>query len=124
MFVIDAKRYQGRPHLSVEGGLFRPRIEKLVIGTRNGTKLVAGVHKQRDLVRTDLERKGLGRMQVTGMLCFVEADWPLIGGSFTVEGLHVLWPKKAADQLLKPGSLDNEQIHALHRLLATAFPPA
>ena len=27
--VIDAKKYAGRPHLKIEGGLLRPRVEKL-----------------------------------------------------------------------------------------------
>src|SRR5690606_35761953 len=30
VFVVDAKRYRGRPRLQVEGGLFRPRIERLL----------------------------------------------------------------------------------------------
>jgi hypothetical protein len=38
-----------------------------------------------------------------GMLCFVDGDWPLIWGSFTIDGLHVLWPKAAAKQLTRPG---------------------
>ena len=46
VFVIDAKRYKGRPQLRVEGGPFRPRVEKLMVGTRDQTKLVEGVHKQ------------------------------------------------------------------------------
>lgn len=40
------------------------------------------------------------------MLCFVEADWPLIGGDFTVAGLNVLWPKKTASHIVKPGAVD------------------
>ena len=59
-----------------------------------------------------------------GMLCFVDGDWPLIGGSFTIGGLHVLWPKAAAKQLIRPGSLEEAQRRTLHRILAAAFPPA
>ena len=33
------------------------------------------------------------------MLCFVEADWPLMGGDFTIAGVSVLWPKKAASHI-------------------------
>lgn len=32
VYVIDAKKYRGRPHLKVEGGLLRPRVEKLLVG--------------------------------------------------------------------------------------------
>nr|WP_235523401.1 nuclease-related domain-containing protein [Cellulomonas sp. Root485] len=52
VYVIDAKRYAGRPTLRVEGGVIRPRTSRLVIGSRDGTKLVEGVHKQVGLVRT------------------------------------------------------------------------
>jgi hypothetical protein len=51
VYVIDAKKYRGRPHLKVEGGLLRPRVEKLLVGTRNCTSLVDGVLKQVDIVR-------------------------------------------------------------------------
>lgn len=47
VFVIDAKRYRNqRPTLRVEGGLFSPRRELLLVGGRNRSPLVDGVHKQ------------------------------------------------------------------------------
>jgi hypothetical protein len=32
-------------------------------------------------------------------MCFVTADWPLIGGTFTTRGVHVLWPKRLTELL-------------------------
>ena len=90
VYVIDAKKYKGRPSLKVEGGILRPRVEKLLVGTRDHTKLVDGVLKQVDLVRAIVGDD----IPVTGVLCFIEADWPLIGGAFTTRGVEVLWPKK------------------------------
>ncbi|WP_231494950.1 nuclease-related domain-containing protein [Cellulomonas sp. KRMCY2] len=124
VFVIDAKRYKGRPHLRVVGGLFRPRVEMLVVGTRDQTKLVQGVHKQVDLVHGALEAAGLADVPVRGVLCFVEADWPLFGGSFVIDGVGVLWPKKLAEQLATPGALDDAMTERVHRALAIAFPLA
>jgi len=124
VFVIDAKRYKGRPHLRVEGGLFRPRVAKLVVGTRDQTRLVEGVHKQVDLVRAALEAAGLADVPVRGVLCFVEANWPLIGGSFVIDGISVLWPKKLAEQLVATGPLDDAMTERVHRALAAAFPAA
>jgi len=124
VFVIDAKRYKGRPHLRVEGGLFRPRVEKLVVGTRDQTKLVQGVHKQVDLVRAALGGAGLSDLPVRGVLCFVEADWPLFGGSFAIDDVWVLWPKKLAEQLVAAGPLDDAMTERVHRALAAAFPAA
>jgi hypothetical protein len=34
------------------------------------------------------------QVTVQGVLCFVEADWPLLGGSFTTRGVEVMWPKQ------------------------------
>jgi Nuclease-related domain len=37
IWVIDAKRYKGRPELKIEGGILRPRVEKLFVGRRDCT---------------------------------------------------------------------------------------
>lgn len=120
VLVIDAKRYVGqRPALVVEGGLIRPRVEKLRVGSRDQTKLVDGVIKQVELVA------GLvgDALPVRGCLCFIEADWPLIGGAFTVRGVDVLWPKRLYPQLATTGPFD-ASVAEVHALLAAALPPA
>jgi hypothetical protein len=124
VLVIDAKKYKGRPSLRVEGGLFRPRVEKLMVGSRDCTKLVAGVHKQLGVVTAALQSSGLSRIPVSGMLCFVEADWPLIGGDFSIAGLRVLWPRKAAGYIAQPGELDAVTAQQAHRALSVSFPSA
>jgi hypothetical protein len=124
VFVVDAKKYRGRPSLRVEGGLIRPRVEKLIVGSSDRTRLAAGVQKQVDLVRSALQKAEFGQIPVSGMLCFVEADWPLIGGDFTIANLRVLWPRKAADRIARPGNVDDETAQHVHRILASAFPPA
>jgi hypothetical protein len=96
IWVIDAKRYKGRPELKIGGGILRPRVEKLLVGRRDCTKLVDGMLKHVDVVR-DL----VGDVPVTGTLCFIEADWPLIGGAFSTHGVHVLWPKRLAKVLME-----------------------
>jgi hypothetical protein len=117
IWVIDAKRYKGRPELKIEGGIVRPRVEKLLVGRRDCTKLVDGVLKQIALVR-----EVVGDLPVTGALCFVEADWPLIGGAFATRGVHVLWPKRLAKQLVEAeGSVD---VPATRQALASHFMPA
>ncbi|MCR6647279.1 MAG: NERD domain-containing protein [Cellulomonas sp.] len=124
VWVIDAKRYTGRPTLRVDGGIIRPRTTRLTVGSRDCTKLVEGVQRQVGLVTAALSAAGLGDIRVHGELCFVQADWPLIGGAFQIDGVDVLWPKKLADLLVAPGSLDPDVVEAAHRALASAFPVA
>ena len=118
IWVIDAKRYKGKPELRVEGGILRPRAEKLLVGRRDCTELVDGVLKQVEHVR-DL----VGDIPITGALCFVEADWPLIGGAFTTRGVHVLWPKRLVSLLTEaePGAVD---VAAVRESVATRFKSA
>ena len=125
VFVIDAKRYVGkRPTLRVEGGLFRQRTESLMVGSRDCTKLVEGVHHQLALVQGVLQRAQLTDVPVRGMLCFIEAEWPTFGGAFAIDGLDVLWPKKASEHIARPGPFDAAAVDQLHKMLAAAFPPA
>ena len=117
IWVIDAKRYKGRPELKLEGGLLRPRVEKVLVGRRDCTTLVDGVLKQIDLVQ-----EVVGELPVTGALCFVEADWPLVGGAFTTRSVHALWPKRLTKLLSDAeGSVD---VPATRDALALHFKPA
>ncbi len=94
--------------------MIRPRVEKLLVGRRDRTKLVDGVIKQVDVVRGVVGDE----VAVHGVLCFVEADWPLVGGSFTTRGVDVLWPRKLYPILQKDGPGSVEVVDQLHRALA------
>jgi hypothetical protein len=96
IWVIDAKRYHGRPQLKVDGGILRPRVERVLVGRRDCTKLVDGVLKQVAMVR-----EAAGPFPVTGALCFVDADWPLVGGAFTSREVRAVWPKLLAKLLIE-----------------------
>lgn len=120
VYVIDAKKYKGRPQLKIEGGLLRPRVEKLLVGTRDCTRLVDGMLKQVDVVRGIVG----GDVPVHGVLCFVEADWPMIGGSFTTRGVETLWPKRLYPKLQADGPLLPQTVAEVHRCLAVSLPSA
>ena len=120
IYVIDAKTYKGRPQLKVEGGFLRPRVEMLLVGGRDGTKLVDGPLRQTETVRATIGSD----VPIHGVLCFVGADWPLVGGSFNVNGVEALWPKRLASKLHAEGPLDRKRIGTLHQRLAFALPPA
>lgn len=96
VLVIDAKRYvDKRPSLRVTGGLFSPRRETLLVGGREQTKLVDGMLRQVALVAAEVPD-----VPARGYLCFVESDWPLIGGEFTINGIEVLWPRLLKKRVL------------------------
>ena len=95
-----------------------------MIGSRDHTSLVAGVHKQVRLVGGALESAGLAHIPTFGMLCFVEAQWPILGGDFTIDNVEVLWPAKAVKPVTSPGSFGGDEIEAVFRALALRFPPA
>jgi hypothetical protein len=121
VWVVDAKRYKDkRPALHVEGGFLRPRKESLRIGGRDGTKLVNGLQSQVERIAAALDDAAI---PVTGVLCFLEADWPLIGGSFTVNGTYVTWPRLLIKRMVEApiGTFD---VDAVHARLATEFPTA
>lgn len=121
VWVIDAKRYKDkRPELRIEGGLFRPRVELLRIGGRDGTKLVDGVKSQVDRVREALADDTI---PIRGVLCFLEADWPLLGGHFLVDAVHIVWPKLLVRRMIEApaNAFDVSEAHAR---LAETFPVA
>jgi hypothetical protein len=123
VWVIDAKRYKGqRPSLHVEGGIMRPRVEMLRVAGRDKTKLVNGMQNQISLVSAALSDASVA---VHGALCFVEADWPLIGGSFEVNGIDVLWPRLLVKRLTETSAVGGSvDVDILHSRLAVAFPVA
>lgn len=132
IWVIDAKKYQGRPSLKVEGGILRQRTERLLVGSRDCTKLVDGVLKQVALIEDALLPGGRpegpgrpwGRVPVRGVLCVVEADWPLLARPFKTRDVLIAAPKKIYPELQAAGPLALTAIGEIHRHLAGAFPPA
>jgi hypothetical protein len=119
IWVIDAKRYAGRrPVLRRTRPRHGPMIETLVVGGRNCTQRVDSVLWQLEVIQAVT-----GPVPVVGALCFVDAKWPLFGGSFTTRGVHVLWPKRLAKMIRreKRGAVD---VAGVRELLAVRLPAA
>lgn len=88
------------------------------MGRRDCTKLVDGVLKQVEVIRSLVPD-----MPVTGVLCFVEADWPLIGAFFQTRGVHVLSPRRLAKRLAQEPNGDVD-VPATLESVAARFKPA
>ncbi len=53
------------------------------------------------------------------VLCFVEADWPLLSGNFTTREVHALWPQRLYPKLEAEDPLADDTIAEIHRTLAS-----
>lgn len=125
VYVIDTKRYRGK--IEVRSPLFgKP---KLVIAGRDRTKLVEGLARQVDVVKTVLAPVASG-VQVHGCLCFVApeglfADVGLpIMRTLRINGFPLYSARRLAKQLNQAGSVDPEQIARVCAELAERLPPA
>lgn len=118
VWVIASRRYAGRP--SPQGGTLSRRTQTLQLGSRTAARLVESVARQPEAVQAELGDS----IPVSAMLCILDADWPVFGGAFTVDGVRVLWPKKACEVIETGHRLSIGQINDVHHQLAAAFPAA
>lgn len=119
VFVIDAKALKGSVRVK------RPLFGKpqLMINGRNRTKLLDGLDRQLDAVRAALDTSGHADISAHGVLCFTQADLPLLG-TLEMRGHQLLYRKALAKRLNATGRLDAAAIHLIAGALAAAFPRA
>jgi hypothetical protein len=117
VFVIDAKAWHGK--VKVSTALFAK--PKLLIGRRDCTRLLDGLDRQIAAVRECLLERHAD-VALRGVLCFTNADLPLLGTP-TPNGHLLLYRKALAKRLNVAGPLKPAAIEELARLLARAFPP-
>ena len=118
VWVIDAKRCAGRPQLKASGGLFRPRVQKLYVGSRDCTSLVDGVLDQVAHVQA-----GMADIPVHPVLCFVDSDWDLLAGPIEISGVRVTTPRRLKRALSKEAE-GPFPVAAMANAIAARFPPA
>lgn len=118
IWVIDAKHYKGRPERRAEGGLFRERTERLFVAGRDRSNLIDGLLNQVSRVQ-----QATGTTPVTGVLCFIDADWPLFETMFRLRNAYVTSPRQLTKLITKDrtGGIDPARTAAY---LAERFPAA
>lgn len=119
VFVIDAKAVKGKVRVS-QPLLAEP---KLMIAGRNRAKLLDRLDRQVTAVQRALVAAGRAEVPVRGVLCFTEADLPLLGSS-QIRGYRLHHCRGAARKLNRPGPFAADAIDTIARELAVAFPPA
>lgn len=122
VYIIDAKNIDGK--VRIDAPLFGPK--RLMINGRNRTKLIDGLDRQVEAIKAALGSASwplAWEIPVHGVLCFLSADLPLLGG-LRMRGHHILRRRAVVKRLEAPGPLDDTAIRSLADHLATAFPAA
>jgi hypothetical protein len=121
VWVIDAKRYEGRVERRDVGG-WRTVDERLYINGRDQTRLANAMGWQVEAVQTVLTNAGLSSVPVHSALCFTDSDWGLFAKPFQIDGVWVTWAKKLVEMVLCPTELRVTDFDRLAQILATALP--
>jgi len=125
VWAIDAKNYTGKVQRIDKGGWFSTD-ERLYVGRRDCTKLVAGMAKQVDAIATALGEPVIQEFEVPirAALCFVDAEWSLFAKPFALDGVWVGWARALGASLQEDGGLAPEHVRLLARRVGDALPPA
>jgi len=118
VFVIDAKAVRGKVRIA------RPLLGKprLLVRGRSRPKLLAGLDRQVAAVRQALAGSGHADVPVEGVLCFTDAELPLLGRE--IAGHRLLYCRGLARKLNRGGPLSADAIETLALALSDAFPAA
>lgn len=117
VWVIDAKRYRDR-RVSVQAPLLGQA--KLLVGGSDKTKLAEALSRQVAAVRAVVDRVE-PRVPIESALCFVDADWPLLGRR-SFHGHLLTSPRRLAKHVCTPGQLPIALVERLAHALDEAFP--
>lgn len=101
MWVIDAKRYRGLIERVDRGGWLRTD-HRLMVGGRDRTARVAGVHRQVADVYQVLDGVDFD-IPVHRALCFVDAEFRLFAKAFTIDGVLVTGLRALLTRLVESG---------------------
>ena len=68
---------------------------------------------------------GVGRIRPgRGMLCFIDAEWPLFSKPFELAGVVGTWPKRMRELLVRRGPHDPTTVHLIAAKLDKGLRPA
>lgn len=119
VFVIDAKAHSGK--VQIDRPLFGST--KLRIAGRDRAELIDGLDRQVAAVRDALGRVGHVDVPIRGVLCFTNADLPLLR-TLRIRGHVLLYRKALAARLNADGKLNADEIEAIAHELARELPRA
>jgi hypothetical protein len=119
VFVVDSKRYEGQVRTKEMGGLLSGSDLRLMVGRRDCTRLAAAMEWQVAAVKGALD----GNLTpVRPVLCFIDAEWPLLGGPREFKGVLIESERSLRRRITEAGELDAEAVRELAMVLAHRFP--
>lgn len=121
VFVVDAKRYEGRIRIRDVGGFFK-RDERLYVGRRDCSHLAENMAWQIEAVKRAVTGDGDLAPPITPVLCFVRGDWPLLSPPDSYRGVRLEGTRSIKKLVRSAQVLDGAAIDRLTRVLAAAFP--
>jgi len=105
------------------GGLFSPRRSELFVGGRRKAGLLNGLEPQENAVLDALSELELPPGYIVQpVLCFINADWSLLSGNLSVDGVPVVGPHGLKKLVQKPGPLDAQTRQQIYGYLAERLP--
>jgi hypothetical protein len=122
VFVVDAKRYDGRIEIRNKGNLFRPD-HRLYVGRRDCSALADGLTWQVEAVTATLSAAGVDPLPpISPVLCFIDGDWPLIAPPKSFRGVRLDGPKALRKAMLAATTLDHSTVDRIASLIAARLP--
>lgn len=122
VFVVDAKRYEGRIEIRNKGWFLRPDY-RLYVGRRDCSALATGLGWQVEAVTAALIAAGVEPLpHVTPVLCFIDGDWPVFGAPDEFAGVRLEGPKSLRRIATATAILGSGEVDHLARVIGSALP--
>jgi Nuclease-related domain len=124
VWVIDAKLYQGKVERRTSGPIWRRELS-VFVGGRDRTKVIHGMSRQLDAVRSSIAPDPLAAdVVIRPAVCFVDSDWPLFAKPFEISGVLVTWPHKLVERIAAAGPLTATGVARIANRIGVALPAA
>jgi Nuclease-related domain len=126
VYAVDAKNIKGKVQRIDRGG-WLSTDRRLYVAGRDRTALVDGMTGQLSAIRSAIGRPLIEELElsVTGVLCFVEAEWPLfLARPLRLGSIWIEWSRSLAERLRSTGALSPEDVRRLAVHIGQALPSA
>jgi nuclease-like protein len=118
VYAVDARPWSRHVEMR-ERGHWLQRSERLMVGSRDRTRLANGVVKKASLLRGAL--RGF-QIPVHPVLCFTDGDWPVWARPIEIRGATVMWPMELERRAKQLGRVNPQGLVALAAVLEASLP--